>query len=214
MAELLTDVDVRVLGSLIEKAQTTPEYYPMSLNALVNACNQTSNRDPVVQYDEATVARSIDALRHRGLVRAAKGIDARVTKYSHRADDVLGLNLRELSLLCVLMLRGPQTSGELRTRTDRFEPFDDIAQIESTLDGMIVRELVARLARQPGQKEVRYGQRLSGDEAIVHRLPTTPAPSAPPETDRIDALEDAIEVLRQELSDLRGQVEAFRAQFE
>src|SRR6202167_5837544 len=121
MALQLDDAEVRVLGALMEKEQTTPEYYPLSLNALVNACNQSSNRDPVVKFDEGTVARSIEALRQRGVVRAIRGIDARVTKYAHRVDDVMGLNVREIAMLCVLMLRGPQITGELRTRTSRLE---------------------------------------------------------------------------------------------
>ncbi len=214
MSEPLTDVDVRVLGSLMEKAQTTPEYYPLSLNALVNACNQSSNRDPVVKFDEGTVARSIEALRQRSLVRAARGIDARVTRYAHRVDDVMGLNVREIAVLCVLMLRGPQTTGELRTRTSRLEMFEDLAKVEATLDGMIVRELVVRLPRQPGQKEVRYAHLLAGDGQAAAQAPARPTISTSADADRVAALEDAVEMLQKELTDLRVQVDAFRAQFE
>lgn len=215
MSDPLTDVDVRVLGSLIEKEQTTPEYYPLSLNALVTACNQSSNRDPVVKYDEGTVSRSIDALRQRGMVRAVKGIDARVSKYSHRIEDVLNLNIQELAILCVLFLRGAQTSGELRTRTERIESFQDLTAVEATLDRLITRELVVRLPRQPGQKEVRYAHLLAGEvQAAAQPSMVAPATATSSTADRIAALEAAVEHLKTELGDLRAQVVAFRAQFE
>jgi uncharacterized protein len=226
VSEPLTHADIRVLGSLIEKEQTTPEYYPLSLNALVNACNQSSNRDPVVAFDEGTVARSIEALRHRGLVRATRGIDARVTKYAHRVDDVMGLHAREVVLLCVLMLRGAQTTGELRTRTSRMETFEDLAEVEATLAALTVKELVVRLPRQPGQKEVRYTHLLAGEVPVVApapahapehpstHTPTTPPTSTSADTDRLARLEAEVEALRTELTDLRTQIDAFRAQFE
>lgn len=219
MSEPLTPVDIRVLGALIEKEQTTPENYPLSLNALVTACNQTTNRDPVVKYDDGIVASSIDALRHRGLVRATKGIDARVTKYSHRMPDVMELDARELAILCVLMLRGAQTSGELRTRTGRIESFEDVTQVEATLDRLVGRALVARLPRQPGQKELRYAHLLAGDidvEAMAAQAAAASAATAhaPSSADRIAALEATVEELRNELADLRAQMAAFKAQFE
>jgi len=218
MSAPLTDVDVRVLGSLIEKEQTTPEYYPLSLNALVTACNQTSNRDPIVKYDEGTVSRSIDALRQRGLIRATKGIDARVTKYAHRVDDVMGLNAGELAVLCVLMLRGIQTPGELRTRTGRIETFGDLSEVEAVLDALIVRELVVRLPRQPGQKEMRYAHLLTGevpvDAPIAAQAPARQTSSASTNADRLATLETTVEELKKELAELRAQVVAFRAQFE
>jgi uncharacterized protein YceH (UPF0502 family) len=216
VSDPLTDVDVRVLGSLIEKEQTTPEYYPLSLNALVTACNQSSNRDPVVKYDEGTVSRSIDALRQRGMVRAVKGIDARVPKYSHRIEDVLNLNIQELAILCVLFLRGAQTSGELRTRTERIESFEDLTAVEATLDRLITRELVVRLPRQPGQKEVRYAHLLAGEVQAATQSSSiaAPTPATASTADRIAALEATVEQLKTELDDLRAQVVAFRAQFE
>jgi len=218
MSEPLTDVDVRVLGALIEKEQTTPEYYPMSLNALVNACNQSSNRDPVVKYDEGIVNRSIDALRQRGLIRATKGIDARVTKYAHRVAEVIGVDAQELALLCVLMLRGIQTPGELRGRTERIETFESVAQVEAALDRLVIRELVVRLPRQPGQKEMRYAQLLSGEVAVTAQAmaQTTeqPSRSTSSSAERFAALEETVETLKKELAELREQVAAFRAQFE
>jgi uncharacterized protein YceH (UPF0502 family) len=186
MSDLLTDVDIRVLGSLIEKQLTTPEYYPLSLNALVTACNQSSNRDPIVKFDESTVDRSIAALRQRGLVRGTKGVDARVTKYAHRVDDVMGLKAREIAVLGVLMLRGPQTTGELRVRASRLEPFADIAEVEATLAGLIARELVVALPRQ------RYAHLLAGPPSAI-----TP--------------EEELRALRQEVTELRAEVKMLRA---
>jgi len=217
--ELLSAADVRVLGSLIEKEQTTPEYYPLSLNALMNACNQSSNRDPVVKYDEATVSRSIESLRQRGLVRATKGIDARVTKYAHRLPDVLSLGIEELVVLGVLMLRGAQTPGELRTRTARMREIDNLASMEAVLDGLVLKEYATRLPRQAGHKEARYMQVLGETvaapvvlaEETVRRVPSTGRVG---EGDRIAELEEAVEELRKECADLRSQLEAFRAQFE
>lgn len=231
MSEPLTDVDIRVLGSLIEKEQTTPEYYPLSLNALMTACNQSSNRNPVVKYDEGIVSRSIDALRQRGLVRATKGIDARVTKYSHRVEDVMNLNAPELAILCVLMLRGAQTPGELRTRTERIESFGDITEVEAVLDRLALRDLVVRLPRQPGQKEARYAHLLAGEvegamqgdtqsvtqpavQAASHDMVRRESSSASPDAERLAALEETVAELKKELADLRAQVTAFRAQFE
>ncbi len=222
MSESLTDVDVRVLGSLIEKEQTTPEYYPLSLNALINACNQSSNRDPVVSFDEGIVTRSIEALRQRGLVRATRGIDARVPKYSHRVDDVMGLNAREIAVLCVLLLRGAQTVGELKTRTTRMETFEELAEVEAVLDRLIVREYVVRLPRQPGQKEVRYAHLLAGPVAMDSEMPAEASAEATVRSgvarsanaDRVAALEATVEELKKEFAELREQVVAFRAQFE
>jgi len=217
MSEPLSSADIRVLGSLIEKEQTTPEYYPLSLNALVNACNQSSNRDPVVDYDEATVTRSIEALRHRGLVRATRGIDARVTKYAHRMDDVMALQAREVVLLCVLMLRGAQTTGELRTRTARMETFADLAEVEAVLDGLIVKEHVVRLPRQPGQKEVRYAHLLGGEvvmPAMAAESPARHSPSKAGDTERMSALEEEVTALRGAAAELRTQFETLRAEFD
>ena len=165
----LNDIDVRVLGSLVEKDLTTPEYYPLSLNALVNACNQTSNRDPVVKYDEPTVKSAVDRLRKYSLVRSIQRADARVMKYMHLMRDAMSLEPPELAAMCVLMLRGPQTVGEIRTRSGRLFDFPSLEEVEATLNTLMTRAepLVARLPRQPGQKEARFAQLLSGDEPTV-----------------------------------------------
>ena len=150
----LSDGEVRVLGSLIEKAITTPDYYPLSLNALMLACNQSTNREPVVAYDEATVGRTVDSLRQRSLVRSAQGIESRVAKYRHLAYEALAVDGRELAVLCVLLLRGAQTVGEIKTRTARLTTFASLSEVEETLSGLISRDptpLVARLPRQPGR---------------------------------------------------------------
>jgi len=160
----LNDIDVRVLGSLVEKDLTTPEYYPLSLNALVNACNQTSNRDPVVKYDEPTVKSAVDRLRKYSLVRSIQRADARVMKYMHLMRDAMSLEPPELAAMCVLMLRGPQTVGEIRTRSGRLFEFPSLEEVEATLDTLMTRAepLVARLPRQPGQKEARFSQLVGG----------------------------------------------------
>jgi uncharacterized protein YceH (UPF0502 family) len=165
----LNDIDVRVLGALIEKELTTPEYYPLSLNALVNACNQTSNRDPVVKYDEPTVKSAVDRLRKYSLVRSIQRADARVMKYMHLMRDAMSLEPPELAAMCVLMLRGPQTVGEIRTRSGRLFESPSLEEAEATLNTLMTRAepLVARLPRQPGQKEARFTQLLSGDEPTV-----------------------------------------------
>src|SRR5271156_1780022 len=157
---LLDPVEARVLGSLLEKEITTPEYYPLSLNALLNACNQKSNRDPMVHFDEETVDRVLDVLRDKGLLLNITGAGSRVPKYGHRLSEKLNLGRREMAVLCELMLRGPQTLGELRTRAERMHPFDDLAEVESVLDRM--PELAVKLPRRPGEKEARYAHLLSG----------------------------------------------------
>lgn len=222
MTQQLTSADVRVVGALIEKERTTPDYYPMSLNALMNACNQTSNRDPVVSFDETIVMGSIDALRQQGLIRVNKGIDARVPKYSHRVSDVMGLNPREIAVLGVLMLRGAQTVGELRTRTARMETFEDLAEVEAVLDNLAVRELVLKLPRQAGQKEARYAHLLSGEVDVPEAgegesgtiVRGGGGRSSGGMGERIRVLEEELEGLKRELSELRAQVVEFRAQFE
>ena len=212
----LTDVEMRVLGSLIEKEMTTPDHYPLSLNALTNACNQSSNRDPVVQYDEHTVARAVETLRVRALVRAIQQSGSRVTKYRHLAGETLGTIARQTALLSVLMLRGPQTLAELRTRASRLVPFESLEEVETTLDQLITREpaaLVARLPRRPGQKEVRYAHLLSGE--VTFDTPDQVAVArTPADADRVGALEEALGELRNEVADLRNQLAQFRRQFE
>jgi len=212
--DLLTDVEVRVLGSLIEKERTTPENYPLSLNALVNACNQSSNRDPVVQYDESTVAEAVESLRRRSLVRAVQQAGSRVTKYRHLADETIGLVARQTAALCVLMLRGPQTLAELRTRGSRLAELESLEDVEAVLDALIAREppIVVRLPRRPGQKELRYAHLLSGEVAVD--APEPAAPRSQPNADCIGTLEEALNELRNEVADLRQQLETFRKQFE
>jgi len=216
--DLLTDVEVRVLGSLIEKERTTPEYYPLSLNALTNACNQSSNRDPIVQYDEATVADAIESLRRRSLVRAVQQSGSRVTKYRQLMGETIGLVARQTAVLCVLMLRGPQTLAELRTRAGRLAELESVEDVEAVLDGLIARQpvpIVVRLPRRPGQKEVRYAHLLAG-EVTTDTVEAAVAPGArrAADTDRIGALEEALAELRTEVADLREQLQAFRRQFE
>ncbi len=218
MDDLLTDVEIRVLGSLIEKEMTTPDYYPMSLNALTNACNQSSNREPVVHYDDATVAGTIESLRKRSLVRVVQQSGSRVFKYRHLVNETLGLVARQAAVLAVLMLRGPQTLGELKTRASRLTAFESLADVETSLDQLIARTpsaLAARLERRPGQKEVRFGHLLSGVPTFdAVDAPEPAAASGPRGADRFGALEATVEELRREVADLRSQLEAFRKQFE
>jgi uncharacterized protein YceH (UPF0502 family) len=221
--DLLTDVEVRVLGSLIEKEMTTPDYYPLSLNALTNACNQTSNRDPVVHYDEGTVARAIETLRVRSLVRAVQQSGSRVTKYRHLVGETMGLTARYAAVLGVLMLRGPQTVAELRTRASRLADFESLDEVESALHALMERQpsaLVTRLPRRPGQKETRYAHLLAGE--VTYDVPDAPEESdthahASPrgaQSGRLSALEVEVQELRKDLADLRAQLEEFRKQFE
>src|SRR5579884_471883 len=163
---LLSPVEARVLGALIEKEITTPEYYPLSLNALVNACNQKSNRDPVVAYDDDTVEDALELLRAKGLAVRITGSGSRVPKHAHRFGEKFNFGRRELAILCELMLRGPQTTGELRNRSERMHHFDDLDEVETILQRLMEHEpdpLVVRLARQPGEKEARYAHLLCGE---------------------------------------------------
>src|ERR1700691_6556127 len=177
--DLSLDADeVRVLGSLLEKEITTPEYYPLSLNALLNACNQKSNRDPIVHFDEETVERALYTLRDKGLALNITGAGSRVPKFGHRLSEKLNLGRRELAILCELMVRGPQTLGELRTRAERMHHFDEIGEVETVLDRM--PELVTKLPRRPGEKEARYAQLLSGPAAAAASAPEQAPDSVPP----------------------------------
>ena len=188
-------IEIRVLGSLIEKQRTTPGAYPLSLNSLRLACNQSTNRDPVVEYDEPTIRSALERLSRKGWTRLASGAGSRAAKYRHLLDEAIGVSPAEISLLAVLMLRGPQTPGELKQRAERLHPFASLAEIQDALNGLIERELVARLARRPGQKEERFEQRLGGE---------TPAETAvpPPEADRLAALEQRVTKLEEELAAL------------
>ncbi|MDT7542936.1 MAG: uncharacterized protein QOE33_2840 [Acidobacteriota bacterium] len=214
---------MRVTGALVEKQVTTPEYYPLTLNALVNACNQISNREPVVVYDERTVASVIESLRAKGLAREVRTADGRVPKYRHVFDETLSLTRAELAVMCVLMLRGAQTVGELRGRTERLYTFSGLQFVEATLEGLMERSdarppLVARLPRAMGQKEARYAHLLSG-ELKIEEIESTRANEATARGGRVDAervvrLEEELSTLRAELSELRGQFAEFKKQFE
>ncbi len=219
MDDQLTAVEVRVLGALIEKELTTPDYYPLSLNALTNACNQSSNRDPVVHYEESTVAGAIESLRKRSLVRVVQQSGSRVFKYRHLVNETLGLVARQTAVLGVLMLRGPQTLGEVKTRASRLATFERLEDIDTALEQLMARTpsaLATRLERRPGQKEVRYAHLLAGEVTYEGTDDAEPATESRREaaSGRIDALESAVEGLRQEMTDLRNQLEAFRKQFE
>src|SRR5450432_883191 len=170
----LHPVEVRILGSLLEKEITTPEYYPLSLNALVNACNQKSNRDPAVNFDDVTVERALLSLRDKGLLLSITAAGSRVQKYAHRISEKLNLGRPELAVLCELMLRGPQTLGELRTRDERMHHFDDLDQVQSVIDRL--PELIVKLDRRPGEKESRYAHLLSGAPIVSETQPDVPAP--------------------------------------
>jgi uncharacterized protein len=195
-------VEIRVLGCMIEKQRTTPDAYPLTLNALRAACNQTTNRDPVVSYDEPTIRAALQRLSQRRWVRLASGPGSRAVKYRHLLDEALELADAELAVLGVLMLRGAQTPGELKARTGRMQSFESLAELQETLDGLIGRELVARLARQPGQKEERYRHLLgNGEEA-----PVAAAESAGDELEvRLSRVEQEVASLRQALESLRRQ---------
>jgi len=217
--ELLNDVDVRVLGCLIEKELTTPEYYPLTLNALTNACNQKSNRDPVLSLAEDEVVRALDRLKFKGMARlSAEG--GRVPKYCHSLSERFRFAASELSVLAELLLRGPQTVGELRSRAERMCPFADLAAMEQVLGELMELDppLVGRLARQPGRKECRYAHLLSGEP----QQPTEEAATQPEaarlrimaEDERIGRLEGEVALLRNEVAELRRLMEDFKSQFE
>jgi uncharacterized protein YceH (UPF0502 family) len=210
----LDAIAVRVLGALVEKEITTPDNYPLSLNSLVAACNQTSAREPVMDLDENAVNRTVNELRQRSLVRAVQQSGSRVMKFRHLMVESFNLDGPELAAMCVLMLRGPQTPGEIKGRSSRLYDFPDLEKVESTLEALINRAtpLVARLPRRPGQKDSRYAHLLSGDAPV--EAPEVVTPSAVAEGGRIEALEQAVNALRAELVDLRTQLDEFRKQFQ
>lgn len=212
----LDAIEARVLGSLIEKELTTPAYYPLSLNALVNACNQSNNRDPVMSLGEPEVNRALDQLRDKKLAVVISGGENKVLKFKHRATDAFELTKPEIALLCVLLLRGPQTPGELRGRTERIHVFADPADVVATLGQLAARPapLVALQPKQPGTKEARYVELLSG---TVESKPAGPAPVVIPlssDTQRMQQLEADNQAIREELAKLRAEFEAFRKKFE
>ena len=196
----LDATELRVLGCLIEKQRTTPDVYPLSLNSLRTACNQSTNRDPVVSYDEPTIRTALDELSRRGWVRLASGRGSRAVKYRHLLDDALGLSDAEVSLLAVLMLRGPQTLGELKQRTERLHRFESLPDVETTLRELAGRELAARLPRRPGQKEERYAHLLGGEAPAIEAEPL--APSGPGLAERVARLEAEVQELRERLDAL------------
>ena len=219
MALQFSDNEIRVLGCLIEKEITTPEYYPLSLNALMNACNQKSNRDPVMTLDEAAVRDALRSLTDQYLVRSASS-DSRVAKYEHRVNELYNFHRNEIAVLCVLFLRGPQTPGELRTRAERMFAFEDLEAVHSALNLLMRREppVVKGLPRQPGTKESRYMHLFGGEETPVDTTeqgpPTTSAWSASINPERIVQLETEVDFLRRELETLREQLANFQKQFQ
>lgn len=215
----LNDNEVRVLGSLIEKELTTPEYYPLSLNSLTNACNQKSNRDPVMTLTEEDVVKALDSLRFKQLVvLSADG--GRVPKYRHLLAEKLGLMPSEQAIICELLVRGPQTVGELRTRGERMHPFGDLAAVEEVLQELIQREnpLITLMTRQPGRKEGRYAQLFSGVPECVEEhseaRPEAARQRVLAENERITKLEEEVVALRGEVAGLQQLMMEFKAQFE
>lgn len=220
MDQPLDDVEARILGALIEKEYTTPDNYPLTLNALTAACDQTTARDPVMELDEAAVKRGLDGLARRSLARGVHRGDSRAMRYREELRETLHLHQPELAALCVLLLRGPQTPGEIRTRAARMFEFSEPRHVEITLESLmaLATPLVALLPRRPGQKESRYAHLLSGEplvdstdqgEAVTSATPRPPAASG-----RIEALEQEVATLRAEVAALRAQLEAFSRQFE
>jgi uncharacterized protein YceH (UPF0502 family) len=217
---LLNQVETRVLGSLIEKDVTTPDYYPLSLNALVNACNQKNNRDPVMTLDEEAVRQALNTLQEKRLAGPTSSADSRVTKYEHRLQEAFNFTRGETAILCVLLLRGPQTPGELRGRTERMHRFEDLTEVQSTVQRLMQRDppLVRVLPRQPGTKEPRYKHLLAGDAEDVDDVARMPSPASVPgnstDASRINHLENEVSALRKEVTDLKQQFASFRNQFE
>jgi len=214
---ILNETEVRVLGSLIEKDITTPDYYPLSLNALVNACNQKSNRDPVMTLDEASVRSALQSLQEKRLAGPSSGADSRVPKFEHRFQEVFNLTRGETAILCGLLLRGPQTPGELRGRTERLFHFEELSDVQATLQKLMERDpaLVRALPRQPGTKEIRYSHLLAGD--VLTWEPESArgtSASSPAEADRITRLETELAEIKTDLFELKQQVAQFLKQFE
>ncbi len=217
---VLNEYELRVLGALAEKHIATPDYYPMTLNALTNACNQKNHRDPVTSFDEATVVRALDSLREKNLAYVFHGSDARVAKYGHLFPKAYDLDPHENAVMCVLILRGPQTPGELRSRTPHLLNFESLSLVEETLHGLATRDepLVVKLPRTAGTKESRYAHLLGGainvEELAIAAQPEPVTLRVRGENERITKLEAEIEALKQELSELKTQFADFRKQFE
>jgi uncharacterized protein len=217
---VLSDVETRVLGSLVEKDVTTPDYYPLSLNALVNACNQKNNRDPVMNLDEEAVRQALNTLQEKRLAGPTSSADSRVTKYEHRLQEAFNFTRGETAILCVLLLRGPQTPGELRSRTERMHRFEDLTEMQSTLQHLMQRDppLARVLPRQPGTKESRYKHLLAGDLEDSTDVAGVPSPAFLPGTshdsDRVSHLENEVADLKKEVANLKVELASFRKQFE
>jgi uncharacterized protein YceH (UPF0502 family) len=219
---VLNETEIRVLAALWEKEITTPEYYPLSLNALVNACNQKSNREPVMHVDEGSVRSALRSLDDNSLARSVSAADSRVTKYEHRLQEAFNFDRREAAIFCELLLRGPQTPGELRSRAERMHHFDDLSEVQSALQRLMNRDpaLVKVLARQPGTKEARYVHLLSGDipaasSAEAHERPAIAnRENQAKDTSRLESLESEVAQLRKDIADLKQQLATFRKQFE
>jgi uncharacterized protein YceH (UPF0502 family) len=213
---VLNAAEARVLGSLIEKDITTPDYYPLSLNALINACNQKNNREPVTNFDEETVRLALRNLSDKRLAGPASGADGRVTKYEHRMQEVFNFTRQETALICVLLLRGPQTPGELRGRTERMYQFEHLDDVISGLQQLMRREppLAKALGRRPGTKEIRYAHLLSGDVEAWEPPAETASSSGSADAERLIQLEEQVAALRNEVAELKQQMAEFRRQFE
>jgi uncharacterized protein YceH (UPF0502 family) len=214
---ILNAAEARVLGSLIEKDITTPDYYPLSLNALINACNQKNNREPVTNFDEETVRLALRNLSEKRLAGPASGADSRVTKYEHRLQEVFNFTRPETAILCVLLLRGPQTPGELRGRSERMHRFEDLDEVLSGLQQLMRREppLAKALGRRPGTKEIRYAHLLSGDvEAWEPPAEAAPVGTGSADSERIIQLEEQVTSLQKDVAELKQQMADFRKQFE
>jgi uncharacterized protein len=214
---VLNPAEARVLGALVEKDITTPDYYPLSLNALINACNQKNNREPVTNFDEETVRLALRNLSDKRLAGPASGADGRVTKYEHRMQEVFNFTRQETALICVLLLRGPQTPGELRGRAERMYQFEQLDDVLSGLQQLMRREppLAKALGRRPGTKEIRYAHLLSGDvEAWEPPAETTSFSAGSADAERLIQLEEQVAALRNEVADLKQQMAEFRKQFE
>jgi len=216
MQLILNETEVRVLASLVEKQLTTPEYYPMTLNALIAACNQKSNRDPVVSYDEATVSAALESLREKNLVYVFYGSNSRVVKFKHMLPNVFELDPAEVAVMDVLMLRGPQTVGEIRGRTDRLFEFTGLAEVQETLDKLARRDdpLLVRLDRQAGQKDARYAHLLSGEIDVTSLPATRERTISSGQSERIERLETELEAMKSDLEAIRSELAEFRKQFE
>ena len=216
MTIVLNPAEARVLGALVEKDITTPDYYPLSLNALINACNQKNNREPVTNFDEETVRLALRNLSDKRLAGPASGADGRVTKYEHRMQEVFNFTRQETALICVLLLRGPQTPGELRGRTERMYQFEHLDDVLSGLQQLMRREppLAKALGRRPGTKEIRYAHLLSGDVEAWEPPAETASSSGSADAERLIQLEEQVAALRGEVAELKQQMAEFRKQFE